>query len=111
MVGDDTTVKVIGDMEIANSKNSHGLALALDLGKGFTSNGDANTVSVVDLKTLMATSLIDIPGKDPDSIRYDPATKRVFTFNGTSSDTTALDSTTEKVISTVKLAGRPAEAI
>ena len=52
MVVDDTTGKVLGDIEIANSKNSHGLALALDLGKGFTSNGDANTVSVVDLKTL-----------------------------------------------------------
>src|SRR5258708_39707725 len=111
MVGDDTTVKVIGDMEIANSKNSHGLALALDLGKGFTSNGDANTVSVVDLKTLKATSVIDIPGKDPDSIRYDPATKRVFAFNGKSSDSTVLDATTGKVIGTVKLAGKPEEAI
>src|ERR1017187_5290103 len=51
-VVDDTTGKVIGDIEIANSKNSHGLALATDLGKGFTSNGEANTVSVIDLKTL-----------------------------------------------------------
>ncbi len=74
-VVDVTTGKVIGDIEIANSKNSHGIALATDLGKGFTSNGDANTVSVVDLKTLKATSVIDIPGKDPDSIRYDAATK------------------------------------
>ncbi len=111
MVVDDTTGKVLGDIEIANSKNSHGLALALDLGKGFTSNGDANTVSVVDLKTLKATSVIDIPGKDPDSIRYDPATKRVFTFNGKSSDSTVLDATTGKVIGTVKLAGKPEEAI
>ena len=100
MVVDDTTGKVIGDIEIANSKNSHGLALALDLGKGFTSNGDANTVSVVDLKTLKATSVIDIPGKDPDSIRYDPATKRVFTFNGKSMDSTVIDATSGKVIGT-----------
>src|SRR5258708_28655750 len=111
MVGDDTTVKVIGDMEIANSKNSHGLTLAMDVGKGYTSNGDANTVSVIDLKTLKATSVIDIPGKDPDSIRYDPATKRVFTFNGKSSDSTVIDATSGKVIGTVKLAGKPEEAI
>ncbi len=111
MVVDDTTGKVIGDIEIANSKNSHGLALATDLGKGFTSNGDANTVSVVDLKTLKATSVIDIPGKDPDSIRYDPATKRVFTFNGKSMDSTVIDATSGKVIGTVKLGGKPEEAV
>lgn len=110
-VVDDTTGKVIGDIEIANSKNSHGLALALDLGKGFTSNGDANTVSVVDLKTLKATSVIPIPGKDPDSIRYDAATKKVFTFNGKSADSTVIDATSGKVIGTVKLAGKPEEAI
>ena len=110
-VVDDTTGKVIGDIEIANTKNSHGLTLALDMGKGFTSNGDANTVSVVDLKTLKATSVIPIPGKDPDSIRYDAATKRVFTFNGKSADSTVLDATTGKVIGTVKLSGKPEEAI
>ena len=110
MVVDDTTGKVIGDIEIANSKNSHGLALALDLGKGFTSNGDANTVSVVDLKTLKATSVIPIPGKDPDSIRYDAATKKIFTFNGKSMDSTVIDAKSDKVIGTVKLTGKPEEA-
>src|ERR1700747_811531 len=110
-VVDVTTSKVIGDIAIANSKNSHGIALATDLGKAFTSNGDANTVSVVDLKTLKATSVIDIPGKDPDSIRYDAATKKVFTFNGKSSDSTVIDATSGKVIGTVKLAGKPEEAI
>src|SRR5580692_6446746 len=110
-VVDVTTGKVVGDVEIANSKNSHGIALATDLGKGFTSNGDANTVSVIDLKTLKATSVIPIPGKDPDSIRYDAATKRVFTFNGKSQDSTVIDATTDKVIGTVKLAGKPEEAI
>ncbi len=110
-VVDVSTQKVIGDVEIANSKNSHGIALATDLGKGFTSNGDANTVSVVDLKTLKATSVIDIPGKDPDSIRYDPATKRVFTFNGKSMDSTVIDATSGKVIGTVKLGGKPEEAV
>ena len=110
-VVDDTTGKLIGDIAIANSTNSHGLALALDLGKGFTSNGDANTVSVVDLKTLKATAVIPIPGKNPDSIRYDAASKKVFTFNGKSMDSTVIDATTEKVIGTVKLAGKPEEAI
>ena len=42
--------KVIGD--IPDTKGIHGMALASDLGKGFTSNGGENTVTVFDLKTL-----------------------------------------------------------
>src|ERR1700739_1841697 len=72
---DVTSGKVVSDIAIANSTNSHGIALT-DLGKAFTSNGDANTVSVVDLKTLKATEVIPIPGKNPDSIRYDAGTKK-----------------------------------
>jgi len=110
-VVDVTTGKVIGDIEIANSKNSHGIALATDMNKGFTSNGEANTVSVVNLKTLKATNVIAIPGQNPDSIRYDAATKRIFTFNGKSMDSTVIDAVSEKVIGTVKLGGKPEEAV
>ena len=110
-VVDVTTGKVVSDILIANSTNSHGIALATDLGKAFTSNGDANTVSVVDLKTLKATSVIPIPGKNPDSIRYDAGTKKVFTFNGKSMDSTVIDAVTEKVIGRVDLKGKPEEAV
>jgi DNA-binding beta-propeller fold protein YncE len=109
MVVDEVTGKVIGDVPASNTKNMHGVALAIDLGKGFTSNGDANTVSVVDLKTLKSISEIPIPGKDPDSILYDPDTKRIFTFNGKSHDSTVIDALTGKVIGTVTLAGKPEE--
>ena len=108
---DVSTGKVVSDIAIANSTNSHGIALATDLGKAFTSNGDANTVSVVDLKTLKATEVIPIPGKNPDSIRYDAATKKVFTFNGKSMDSTVIDATTNKVIGRVDLKVKPEEAI
>ena len=37
MVVDETSGKVIGDMP--DTKGIHGIALASDLGKGFTSNG------------------------------------------------------------------------
>lgn len=109
MVVDEISGKVIGDVPAQNTKNMHGIALAPDLGKGFTSNGDANTVTIVDLKTLKAITVVPIPGKDPDSIIYDPMTKRVFTFNGRSADSTVLDANTGKVIGTVKLAGKPEE--
>ena len=78
-VVDETTGKVLGDLP--DTKGIHGIAWATELNKGFTSNGQANTVTVFDLKTLKATGEIKVTGENPDSIIYDPQTKRVFTFN------------------------------
>lgn len=85
----------------------HGIALAQDLGKGFTSNGRGNSVTVFDLATLKTTATIPIAGQNPDAILYDPATKRVFTFNGRSGDATAIDAQTNAVIGTIALPGKP----
>src|SRR5579862_7045097 len=82
--------KTVGD--IADTPGVHGIALAPELGRGFTSNGREGTVSVFDLKTLATSSKIKA-GQNPDAILYDPATKRVFTFNGRSQDATAIDAT------------------
>ena len=46
-------------------------------------------------------------GDNPDAILYDPATKRVFTFNGRSQDSTAVDAASGKVLGTIKLDGKP----
>ena len=70
---------------------------------------DANTVTIVDLKDTKATQWFTIAGKNPDSIIYDPETKRVFTFNGKSADSTVIDANTGKVVGTVTLAGKPEE--
>jgi DNA-binding beta-propeller fold protein YncE len=107
MVVDETTGKLVADLK--DTKGIHGMALAFDLGKGFTSNGGANSVTVFDLKTLAATSVINIQGGNPDSIIYDPMTKRVFTFNGKTNDSTAIDATSGKVVGTVALGGKPEE--
>src|SRR5258705_12759 len=96
MVVDQGTGKLIADLK--DMKGIHGMALAYDLGKGFTSNGQANTVTVFDLKTLTASSVIPIPGKDPTSIIYDPETKGIFTCNGKSSDSTVIDAISGKSV-------------
>jgi DNA-binding beta-propeller fold protein YncE len=94
--------------EIPNTEGVHGIALALDLGKGFTSNGRENTVTVFDLKTLKETSKIKIEGgENPDAIIYDPASKRVFTFNGRSKNATVIDAEKGTVAATIPLDGRP----
>jgi YVTN family beta-propeller protein len=77
------------------------------LGKGFTSNGRENSVTVFDLKTLKQTDKIKIDGENPDAILYDPSSKRVFTFNGRSKNATVIDATIGKVIATIPLDGKP----
>src|SRR3984957_8628864 len=80
---DTATDKLVGT--IPDTKGVHGIAVAGDLGRGFTSDGGDNDVSVFDLKTLMVLSKIKT-GQNPDSIIYEPVTHRVFKFNGRSSD-------------------------
>jgi DNA-binding beta-propeller fold protein YncE len=96
--------KTVGD--IADTPGVHGIALAPELGRGFVSNGREGTVSIFDLKTLATLSKVRV-GENPDAILYDPATKRVFTFNGRSQDSTAIDATNGTVLGTIKLDGKP----
>jgi YVTN family beta-propeller protein len=96
--------KTVGD--IADTPGVHGIALAPELGRGFVSNGRENTVSIFDMKTLATSSKVKV-GDNPDAILYDPASKRVFTFNGRSQDATAIDATNGTVLGTIKLDGRP----
>jgi YVTN family beta-propeller protein len=84
--------------KIANTPGVHGIAIAPELGRGFVSNGQSSTVTIFDLKTLK--TIAEVPtGKKPDAIIYDPATSRVFAFNG--------GSNSAKVAGTVDLGGGP----
>ncbi len=110
MVVDEAGGKVVGDIPLTNTKNVHHVALAPDLGKGFTSNGSAGTVTIFDLKTLKPVSDVKVTGQDPDAIVYDPATKRVFVFNAKSNNATVLDASNGQVVGSVKLSGAPEQA-
>src|SRR4051794_36178828 len=66
--------KNVGD--IPDTPGVHGIALAPDLGKGFTSNGREGTVTVFNLGTLAPIGGKIKVGENPDAILYDPATKR-----------------------------------
>ncbi len=92
--------------DIPDTAGVHGIALAPELGRGFTSNGREDTVTIFDMKTLKPVSKVKV-GEGPDAILYDPATKRVFTFNGKGHDSTAIDATNGTVLGTIKLDGKP----
>lgn len=84
----------------------HGIALAPQSGRGFISDGKASTVLVFDLKTMKVLNQVASP-KDPDAIIFDPATARVFAFNGESNSATAIEAASGKLAGTVDLGGGP----
>jgi len=108
VVLDADSGKVVGD--IPDTQGVHGIAIASDAGRGFTSNGRANTVTVFNLKTLKTEGTVKA-GTNPDAIVYDPASKRVFTMNGRSQDTTAINVADNSVAGTLALGGKPEFAV
>ena len=105
MVVDSETGKSVGD--IPDTQGVHGIALAPEFNKGFTSNGREGTVTIFDLKTLAVITKVKDVGQNPDAILYDPATKRVFTFNGRSHDATAIDAASGGIVGKIPLDGKP----
>ena len=96
--------------KIANTLGVHGIAIAPELGQGFVSDGQSSTITIFDLKTL--STMAEVPaGKKPDAIIYDPATQRVFAFNGGSDSATAIQAASGKVAGTIDLGGGPEFAV
>jgi YVTN family beta-propeller protein len=104
-VVDTQTGKVVGS--IPNTQGVHGIALAPDLHRGFTSNGRADSVTVFDLDTLKTLQEVKVPAHNPDCIVYDAAGRHVFTFNGRSKDVTVLDASTLAVVATIPVPDKP----
>jgi YVTN family beta-propeller protein len=92
---------------IPDTQGVHGIALAPGLGKGYTSNGRADTVTVFDLKTLATTGTIPVGGHNPDAILYDKFSGHLFTFNGRSQDISVIDPSKGAVIATIPAGGKP----
>jgi YVTN family beta-propeller protein len=108
IVIDTETDKIVGD--IPNTNGIHAIAVADKFGKGFTSNGRDNTVTIFDLKTLKATGTVKV-GKKPDIIIFDSSSKRVFCFNADGNDATVIEPGHGTVVGTVSLDGNPEFAV
>ncbi len=102
---DTATDKLVGT--IMGTTGVHGIAIAPDLNRGFISDGGDNDVTVFDLKTLAVITKVKT-GQNPDAIIYEPVSHRVFTFNGRSADSTAIDAKTGNVIAaSIPMGGKP----
>jgi YVTN family beta-propeller protein len=96
--------------KITGLKRCHGVLLVSDLGRGFITDGDAAEIVMFDLKTLKTIGRIK-GQPDADAIRYDPASKRIFVFNGDSHSATVIDPAKGTVVTTLQLGGAPEQAV
>jgi DNA-binding beta-propeller fold protein YncE len=103
-VVDPDAGKVVGTIDQLHGV--HGIAIAQDLGKGFISNGQSNSVTIFDLKTLAKTGE-PATGKNPDSICYEPKTKRVFAFDHSGNEVTSIDAKSGEVLKSFPLGPAP----
>ena len=90
--------------QVTGLKAAHGVALAG--GHGFVSDGDRNAVIEFDLATGRVLRTI-ATGKKPDSILFDPASGKIWAFNGDSEEVSVIDPATGTVVKTIKLPHGP----
>ena len=104
MVVDADNGKLLG--EVTGINGAHGTAIAAASGHGFATSGNDQSVVMFDLKTFK--ELARIPAaEDADAIIYDPASNRVFTFNGDAHSSTVIDPVAGKRITNIDLGGKP----
>ena len=109
-VVDPRSGAIVGD--IPDTPGVHGIALAPELDKGFTSNGRDNSISVFTASNLKTTAKIPTPkGENPDFIAYDEGTRQVLAFNGRSHNASVIDAVGDRLVATIALAGKPEAAV
>src|SRR5258708_39829456 len=100
--------KVVG--KIDKTRGVRAVAIASDLGRGFTSNGQAGSSTIFDLKTLETIGEVKV-GPAPTQMVYEPMTKRVFTLNRRGYSMTAIDAQAGTASGAVELDARPEFAV
>ena len=105
---DATTGDSVGIIE--NTTGVHGIAFDKEHGKGFTSNGRINNVTVFDLKTNQVITQIPT-GQNPDAIMFEPFTKTIITCNGRSKNLSIIDPVNNKTIDSIAVDGKPETAV
>jgi DNA-binding beta-propeller fold protein YncE len=94
--------QVVG--EIGGLQGVHGVAIDRESGRGFASNGKADSISIFDLQSLQVIGQA-ATGRNPDAIVYEPLTRRVFAFNHSGGDVTVINAGDGSAAGTVEVGG------
>ena len=103
-VVDSSTGKLLG--AITGLKSTHGIALNPDGKTGYISDGAGNAIVVFNRADFSVKATV-AAGTNPDGIAYEPSTKTVWAFNGRSSNVSVLDTSSNTVVATIPLPGKP----
>jgi YVTN family beta-propeller protein len=103
-VVDTTTGKPVG--AITGLKSTHGVALNPDGKTGYISDGAGNAIVVFNRADFSVQATVPA-GTNPDGITFEPATKTVWAFNGRSKNVSVLDTSSNAVVATIDLPGKP----
>lgn len=91
---------VVGEVE-GIAGGTHGSAVSLSTGQGFTDDGRNGKAVAFDLHTLKVTH--EIPANvDADAIALDPVTGHVFIMEGDPAAMTVIDPKTDALVGTIK---------
>jgi DNA-binding beta-propeller fold protein YncE len=104
MVVDPDSGKLLG--EIPRLDGAHGVALAYPTGHGFATSGHDGSVVMFDLRTLRVVRRIHADD-DADAILYDPASRRVVSFNGDANTASVIQPDSGRLLATIPLGGEP----
>jgi YVTN family beta-propeller protein len=103
-VVDTATGKPLG--AITGLKSTHGIALNPDGKIGYITDGAGNAIVVFNRADFSVKAMVPA-GTNPDGVAFEPSTKTVWAFNGRSSNVSVLDTSSNKVVATVPLPGKP----
>lgn len=104
MVVDETDGRLLG--EVADIHGAHGTAIAEKTGHGFATSGNDSSIVMFDLKTFKVLARAHA-AEDADAIIFDPASNRVFSFNGDAHSSTVVDPASGKLVTNIALGGKP----
>jgi len=104
MVVDETTGQLVG--EVRGINGAHGTAVVDKLGRGFATSGQDSSIVMFDLASFQPLGKIHA-AEDADAIIYDPASNRVFSFNGDANSSTVVDPVAWKLVTNIPLGGKP----
>ena len=104
MVVDENDGKLLG--EVTGINGAHGVAIVEKAGHGFATSGNDSSIVMFDLATFKTLGRAPA-AEDADAIIYDPASDRVFSFNGDAHSATVVDPATGKRVTNIALGGKP----
>src|SRR4051812_49106900 len=104
MVVSAKTGKLLG--EVHGIDGAHGVALAPHTNHGFATSGRDASVVMFDSRSYKVLSRIPA-ADDADAILYDPASDRVFSFNGDANSATVIEPHAGKRFGAIDLRAKP----